>query len=327
MRSLRRVGMRILQVVFVVWATYTLSFLLIRVLPGDPVVAALAAQQGDSTTLDPEKIEALRESTGLSGSLWQQYVGQLVKLLHGDLGTSLSTGRPVAEMIADVLPGSLTIAGIALALGVLVGVLIAFLAHISRWRWLRQLLLQLPPLGVAVPAFLTGLILISVFSFDLHWFPSSGQRSPLSAILPSVTLSLPVCAIFFQVFSAAIGEAEISGYVFTASAKGLSSTRVFFRHVMRNAMMPSMAVIGVLIGYLAGGTAVVETVFSRDGVGRLVVSAVTARDVSVIQGVIVFVSLIYALASLAVELLEPVVDPRLRIEKRAAIPDQKGEGR
>jgi peptide/nickel transport system permease protein len=158
----------------------------------------------------------------------------------------------------------------------------------------------------------TGLVFISVFSFGLGWFPASGARSPLSVVLPAITLSLPVGAIFFQVFSAAIREAESSNYVFTADVKGLSRLAVFAKHVLPSAMLPSVTSIGLLVGFLAGGTAVVETVFSRDGIGRVVVAAVQARDVNVIQGVIVVVAVIYALAALLVDLSYPLLDPRLR---------------
>lgn len=315
--ALRLVGPKVLQFAFVVWATYTVTFLLVRVLPGDPVLAALAVQSGDATTVDPEQLAALREAAGLDGSLLEQYLGQLGALLTGDLGTSLATGRPVVDMIAGVVPGSLAVAGLALVIGVGTSVVLAFLASIAPWRWLRDLLVQLPPLGVAVPAFVTGLILISVFSFSLGLLPASGSRSGDSVILPAITLAFPVGAIFFQVFITAIREAESSGYVFTAEAKGLGRVAVFGRHVLRNALLPSVTSIGLLIGYLAGGTAVVETVFSREGIGRLVVSAVLARDVSVIQGVIIVVAVVYALAALLVDLSYPLIDPRLRPGKAA----------
>ncbi|WOF23018.1 ABC transporter permease [Microbacterium betulae] len=314
--AVRAVAPRILQFVFVVWATYTVTFLLIRILPGDPVLAALAVQSGDATTVDPEQLAALREEAGLAGSVLSQYLAQLGGLLTGDLGTSLATGRPVTQMISDVVPGSLAVAGLALVVGVTMSLLVGFLAYVSPWRWLRDLLVQLPPLGVAVPAFVTGLVLISVFSFTLGWFPASGARSPLSVVLPAVTLAFPVGAIFFQVFSAAIREAEGSAYVFTADVKGLSRLAIFGRHILRNAMLPSVTSIGLLVGFLAGGTAVVETVFSRDGIGRIVVAAVQARDVNVIQGVIIVVAVVYALAALLVDLSYPLLDPRLRTRGR-----------
>ncbi|AWB89487.1 ABC transporter permease [Homoserinimonas hongtaonis] len=303
---------KILQFVFVIWATYTVTFLLINALPGDPVLAALAAKGGDATTTDPEQLQALRERYGLDGPLWQQYFVRLGGVLVGDFGISISTGLPVLDLIGRALPNTAQVAILALVLGILGAALVTFLAYLSRPRWLRNTLLQVPPLGVAIPAFLSGLVLITVFSFGLGWLPSSGTRDPMSVVLPAITLALPVGALFFQVFSSAVLEAMESPYVFTAVAKGLSSRTIFVRHVLRNSLLPSITVIGLQIGYLAGGTAVVETVFSRDGIGRLTVDAVLARDVTVIQGVIVVVAIVYSLANLLVDLSYSFIDPRIR---------------
>ncbi len=290
------------QFAFVVLATYTLVFVLIHFLPGDPLVAALASKGGASTIIDPAELEFLRAKYGLDGTLWEQYIGHLVALVQGDLGISIATGVPVIEMIVRAFPHSLEIASLALLFGVLSAVVITYLAYLAPWRWLRQLLIQLPPFGVAMPAFLTGLMLISLFAFTLGWLPSAGVRAPGSALLPAITLALPVGAIFFQVFSAAVLEATASPYVFTAVAKGIAPRRIFLRHLLRNALLPSITILGLLIGYLAGGTAVVETVFSRDGIGRVTVNAVLARDVNVIQGIVLLVGATYAAVNLIVDI-------------------------
>ncbi|AIY02287.1 ABC-type dipeptide/oligopeptide/nickel transport system, permease component [Arthrobacter sp. PAMC 25486] len=303
---------KLLQFVFVIWATYTVTFLLIHFLPGDPVLAALSLKGGDATTTDPAALERLRVQYGLDGSLWTQYFRHLGGVLTGDFGTSISTGQPVATMIGRVIPHSAAIAGLALVIGIFLAVLVTYLAYLTRSNWLRQTLMQIPPLGVAIPAFLTGLILISVLSFGLGWFPSSGTRHPLSVVLPSVTLALPVGAIFFQVFSAAVFEAANGAYVFTAVAKGLSPRRIFTRHVLRNSLLASITILGLQIGYLAGGTAVVETVFSRDGIGRMTVDAVLSRDINVIQGVVIVVAIVYSLVNLIVDLCYGLIDPRIR---------------
>lgn len=310
--ALRYLAPKIVQFVFVIWATYTVTFLLIHLLPGDPLLAALSVKGGDATTTDPAALEILRAQYGLDGSLWQQYWGHLVQALQGDLGTSIATGQPVGDMIARALPNTVSVALLALVLGVLSSIVITYFAYVTRWGWVRNTLLQIPPLGVAIPAFLSGLVLVSVFAFGLDLFPSSGSRSPLSVVLPAVTLALPVGAIFFQVFSAAVLEAMASPYVFTATAKGLAPRTIFLRHVLRNSLLPSITILGLLIGYLAGGTAVVETVFSRDGIGRLTVDAVLARDSNVIQGIIIVVALVYSVVNLLVDLSYGVIDPRTR---------------
>lgn len=306
------VAPKVFQLIFVIWATYTVTFLLINALPGDPVLAALAIKGGDATTTDPEVLAELRARYGLDGPLWVQYFTHFFALFRGDLGISIATGQPVVDMIGRALPHTAAVAILALVLGVAGAVLITFLAYLARPRWLRNTLLQIPPLGVAIPAFLSGLVFITVFSFGLGWLPSSGTKDPLSVILPAVTLALPVGALFFQVFSSAVFEAMESPYVFTAVSKGLSNRAIFARHVLRNSLLPSITVIGLQIGYLAGGTAVVETVFSRDGIGRLTVEAVLARDVNTIQGVVVIVALIYSVANLLVDLSYAIIDPRIR---------------
>ncbi|WP_324651038.1 ABC transporter permease [Georgenia sp. H159] len=306
---LRRLG----QFAFVILATYTLTFALIHFLPGDPLVSALAAKGGSGTVIDPAELDELRVRYGLDGSLWEQYARHLVDLARGDLGTSISTGAPVSEMIARALPYSARIGGLALLLGVLGAVVITYLAYVAPKKWMHRALLQIPPFGVAIPAFLSGLVLISIFAFTLGWLPSSGTRAPGSIILPSITLALPVGAMFFQVFSAAIFEAGSSQFTFIAVAKGVPPHRIFVKHLLRNAALPSITIIGLAIGYLAGGTAVVETVFARDGIGTMTVDAVLARDINVIQGVVLMVGAVYAGANLVVDILYGVIDPRIQI--------------
>ena len=309
---LRFVAPKLIQFAFVIWATYTVTFLLIHLLPGDPLLAALSVKGGDATTTDPATLAAMREKFGLDGTLWDQYLGNFLAALRGDLGVSIATGQPVDQMIARALPNTASVAVLALIFGVVTSVVLTFLAFLTPSRWLRQTLLQIPPLGVAIPAFLSGLVLVSVFSFGLGWLPASGTRNPAAVILPAITLALPIGAIFFQVFSSAVMEAMRSPYVFTAVAKGVSPRSIFLRHVLRNSLLPSITILGLLIGYLAGGTAVVETVFSRDGIGRLTVDAVLARDATVIQGVVIVVALVYSVVNLLVDVSYGIIDPRTR---------------
>jgi peptide/nickel transport system permease protein len=303
---------KIVQCIFVVWATYTVAFLLIHALPGDPVLAALAQKGGDSITTDPAELEALRVQYGLDGPLWLQYITHFLALFRGDLGISIATGQPVSELVGRAFPHTAAVAVMALLLGFVGALAFTVWAYLARPAWVRNLVTQVPPLGIAIPAFLSGLVLITVFSFGLGWFPASGTSGFSSVVLPAVTLALPTGAIFFQVFSAAVFDAGASPYVFTANSKGLSQRTVVFRHVLRNALLPSITIIGLQIGYLAGGTAVVETVFSRDGIGRLTVDAVLARDINVVTGVVIVVAAVYAIVTLIVEGLYGVIDPRIR---------------
>ncbi|WP_170285628.1 ABC transporter permease [Microbacterium rhizomatis] len=309
---------KVLQCLFVIWATYTVAFLLIHALPGDPVLAALAQRGGDSVTTDPAELEALRVRYGLDGPVWLQYITHFLALFHGDLGISIATGLPVSDLIARAFPHTAAVAVLALILGFLGALAFTVWAYLAHPRWVRNLVTQVPPLGIAIPAFLSGLVLITVFSFGLGWFPASGTAGFPSVVLPAVTLALPTGAIFFQVFSAAVFDAGASPFVFTATSKGLSQSAVVFRHVIRNALLPAITIIGLQIGYLAGGTAVVETVFSRDGIGRLTVDAVLARDINVVTGVVIVVAAVYAVVTLIVEGLYGVIDPRIRTRLTSA---------
>ena len=303
---------KIAQCVFVVWATYTVAFLLIHALPGDPVLAALSLKGGDATSTDPAQLEALRERYGMGGPLWQQYITNFLALFRGDLGVSIATGQPVVDMVGRAFPHTAAVAVFALVLGFVAALGFTVWAYIARPAWMRNVVSQIPPLGIAIPAFLSGIVLISVFSFGLGWFPASGTSGFASIVLPGITLALPTGAIFFQVFSAAVFDAGASPFVFTANAKGLAQRTVVVRHVLRNALLPSITIIGLQIGYLAGGTAVVETVFSRDGIGRLTVDAVLGRDVNVVMGVVIVVATVYAVVTLIVDALYGVIDPRTR---------------
>ncbi len=303
---------KILQCLFVIWATYTVAFLLMHALPGDPVLAALSLRGGDATSTDPAELDALRARYGLDGPLWQQYLTGFFGLFVGDFGTSIATGEPVIAMVGRAFPHTAAVAVFALVVGFVCALAFTVWAYIARPAWMRDVVTQIPPLGIAIPAFLTGLVLISVFSFGLGWFPASGTSGFASIVLPGITLALPTGAIFFQVFSAAVFDAGASPFVLTANAKGLAQRTVVTRHVLRNALLPSITIIGLQIGYLAGGTAVVETVFSRDGIGRLTVDAVLARDINVVMGVVVVVASVYAVVTLIVDGLYGVIDPRTR---------------
>ncbi len=311
---LRFISEKVLQCLFVVWATYTVTFLLIHALPGDPVLAALAVRAGDAATTDPEVLDALRVQYGMDGSLLHQYFSRFFGLFTGDLGTSMATGYQVSDMVARALPRTAIVALVALVLGFIGALFFTVVAYLARPQWLRTLVSQIPPLGIAIPAFLTGVVLISVFSFQLGWFPASGASGFETVVLPAVALSLPTGAVFYQVFSASVFEASAAGFVRTAEAKGLSRPVIIGRHIMRNAVLPSITIIGIQIGYLAGGTAVIETVFSRDGIGRMTVDAVLARDINVVTGVVIVVAAIYAIVTMLVDLLYGVLDPRIRTQ-------------
>ncbi|MFE2531236.1 ABC transporter permease [Streptomyces sp. NPDC059371] len=301
---------RLAQAAGVLWAAYTVSFLVLDFLPGDPVTAMAGAGM-ESGQVDPRQIAALRHEYGFDKPVLVQYAEYLGRAVRGDFGDSVATGRPVASTLADALPQTLQLTSTALLLAVFLGGGLAVAATYTTRRWLRQFLLSLPPLGVSVPTFWVGLLLVEAFSFRLHWFPAFGNDGLRGLVLPALTLAVPTGAQIAQVLAKSLLTALDQAYVETARAKGAGRWRVHLRHALRNASLPALTVVGLLVGQLIAGSVVVETVFSRDGLGRVTAAAVTAQDIPVVQGVVAFGALIFVMTNLVVDLVYPVLDPRI----------------
>jgi len=303
----RYVIRRLAQAIGVLWAAYTLSFLILVLLPGDAVSAMTA---GD-TELDQAQIDELRHRYGYDDPLPVQYLDHLGRALQGDFGDSASTGRTVTATLGDALPQTLLLTGTGLALGVLAGGSLALLATYTGLRWLRQLLLSLPPLAVSMPVFWVALMLVEIFSFRAGWFPAFGNDGLRGLVLPAVALAIPTGAMIAQVLSKSLFIALDQAYVETARAKGAGRRHIHLRHVLRNASLPALTVVGLLAGQLMANSVVIETVFSRNGLGRVTASAVTAQDLPLVQGVVVFGAAIFVLVNLVVDLIYPLLDPRI----------------
>ncbi|QAY63763.1 ABC transporter permease [Xylanimonas allomyrinae] len=301
---------RVVAAVAVLWAAVTVSFVVLYLLPSDPV-SVMLDNASAGQTVDPAQAAALRAQYGFDRGPVEQYLSQLGHTVTGDLGTSLTSGAPVRTLIAQAFPQTAALAAFALVLAVAVGGGTAVLASWTRSSRLRGLLLALPPLGVAVPGFWVGLLLLQLFSFRWYWFPAVGNDGFASLVLPAVTLAIPGAATVAQVLSQGLGAAWRSPYVETAFAKGASRGRVLGRHVLRNAVLPVLTVLGVLVGQLLAGSVVAETVFSRQGFGRLVEQAVTTQDIPVVQGLVVVAAAVFVVVNLAVDLAYPLLDPRI----------------
>ncbi|MFJ8113551.1 ABC transporter permease [Streptomyces sp. NPDC096132] len=298
------------QAVGVLWAAYTVSFLVLQYLPGDPV-SAMAGAGADSGQIDPAQLAALRHQYGFDKPVPVQYADHLGRAVLGDFGDSVSTGRPVTSTLAEALPQTLQLTGAALLLAVLLGGGLAVVATCTTRRWLRQLLLSLPPLGVSVPTFWVGLMLVELFSFRVRLFPAFGNDGLRGLVLPALTLAVPTGALVAQVLAKSLFTALDQAYVETARAKGAGRLRIHLRHALRNASLPALTIVGLLAGQLIAGSVVVETVFSRDGLGRVTAAAVTVQDIPLVQGVVVFGALIFVAANLLVDLVYPLLDPRI----------------
>lgn len=311
----RYVGARLGQALLVLWAAYTLSFLVLYALPSDPV-ALLAG--GDATDISSAQLDDLRQRYGLDQPLWVQYLVHLRGVMTGDFGTSISTGRPVSAVIGEAIPPTAQLAGLALVVAVLLGVGIAVAATFTRARRLSSFLLGLPSLGVAVPSFWLGLVLIQWLSFQLPLFPAMGGKGFASLVLPAVTLAVPTSAAIAQVLSKSLAVTVDEPYIDTAWAKGAGRVRVHLAHALRNAALPALTVAGLVIGQLLSGTVVTETVFSRPGIGRVTAQAVQQQDVPVVQGIVLFAAAVFVLATLAVDLVYPLLDPRIVLSAGSA---------
>ncbi|MEL7974845.1 ABC transporter permease [Isoptericola sp. F-RaC21] len=314
---LRRVG----QGIFVLWAAFTIAFFVLYLLPSDPA-ALIASGGGEVSQVDPAQLAALRAEYGLDRPLLVQYGDALLAALTGDLGTSYVSGASATSMVAQALPETLKLTGAALVLAVVGGTAVAVASVFPRARFLRQALSALPPLGVALPTFFVGLVLLQWFSFRVPVFPAIGNEGAVSLVLPTITLAVPAGAQLAQILSRSLRGTLGEPYVETAWAKGASRTRVHLAHALRNAAIPAFTVLGVMVGGLLGGAVVTETVFSRVGLGRLTVQSVNQQDVPVVLAVVVLSALVFVVVTLVVDLVYPLLDPRiqLRAERRSPSP-------
>lgn len=304
---LRRLGLAAV----VLWAAWTVSFVVLYLLPGDPVATMASASDGEPVS--PAELAALRARYGLDQPLPVQYVTKLWAALHGDLGTSFVSGQDVRTAVAEALPPTLQIAAAGLVVAVVTGTAVAVAATWVRSPWLRQVLASLPSLAVSLPVFWVGLMLVQLFSFSLGWLPSVGDRGPESLVLPAVTLGLPTGALVAQVLAKSLGQALDSPYVTTARAKGVGEAAVHLRHALGNAAIPALTVLGYVVGNVLAGSVVVETVFTRPDLGRLTVASVGAQDIPVVQGIVLFAALAFVVVNLLVDLAYPLLDPRVAV--------------
>ena len=302
---LRRVG----QSVLVLWAAFTLSFLLLQVLPGD---AVLIKFQNPDLGLSPDQIAEMRLAYGADNPLWQQYFHTLLAMLHGDFGYSVQAGVSVSDLLISNLPATLQLAVLGFALATLLAFALAALSRLPALRLLRSLLQSVPALFISLPTFWLGIALIQLFSFQLRWIPVINPSPLQGLILPVITVAIPISAPLAQILLRSIDQISTQPFVAVARAKGASASRVLWRHVMRNALLPVLNVAGLLLGELIAGALITETVFGLSGIGQLTQQAVNNQDVAVLQAVVMISALAFILINLLVDVLMPLFDPRLQ---------------
>lgn len=306
MRSffLRRLALTAISVFLVV----TFIFLLIHLVPGDPVITML----GEGA--EPADVRQLRHSLGLDQPVSVQYVRYLRDLSRGNLGQSLRYQEPVLRVIASRFPATLELTVASLLLAILIsipaGIEAAVKQNTQRDRWIGFLSL----LGLSIPNFALGPLLILLFSIQLAWLPVSGRGTWASLVLPAVTLGLGLAAVTTRMVRAAMIEELREEYLKTARAKGLSRSRILFKHALKNSLIPIVTVVGLQFGNLLAGTFVTESIFSWPGIGRLTLQAIQFRDYPLVQGCILTIALTYIVVNVLTDLAYSWIDPRIRFE-------------
>ena len=289
------------------WLVLTLVFLLIHIVPGDPVEQML----GEGAA--PGQVAELRHSLGLDRPLLVQYGRYLWEVAHGDLGQSLKFQAPVRHIIFERYPATIQLAFLALLVCAAIAIPAGVIAAYRRGRTTDRAVSVFTLFGLAVPNFALGPLLITLFSIKLGWLPVSGRGGPLNYILPAATLGAALAAILTRMVRGAMLEELSSDYVRTARAKGLSTSAVLVRHALRNALIPIVTILGLQFGTLLAGTIVTETIFSWPGIGRLTVQAISSRDYPLLQGCILVIALSYILVNLLTDVLYSFIDPRVRL--------------
>ncbi len=301
---------RIVTSILVLFGVSILVFSVIHLVPGDVTVTILGRQRAS-----PDKVAALRKQLGLDQPLYVQYGNYLSKTLRGDLGTSIRTSLPVADAIATQVPSTFTLAMSALAVALSIGGILGLLAALNHGTWLDTLVMGLSVSGLSVPTFWMGLLLILLFSVRLGLFPSiSNGSTPAELFLPALTLGLPEAAVAARMVRASMLDVLNKEYITTARAKGVPEPTVILKHALRNALIPVVTFVGLQMAYLLSGATIVETMFARQGIGRLAVQSIYNRDYPMVQGVVLVVATIYVVINTLTDITYVFLNPRIRLQ-------------
>ena len=301
--ALKRLGRLLLTVLLI----STIIFFVIRVIPGDPalVIAGLDAS--------PEAIAAIRARIGTDQPPMVQYVRWLASVVRFDFGTSLSTGQPVTQLIIERFPLTLGLALLGMAIALVLAIPLGIVSAVRRWSAWDYLGMLFSQIGMAVPGFWLGILLLLALAVKLRVFPLFGSGTFKHLVLPAVALGFARAAILLRLTRASMIEELSREYVVTARAKGLTELMVKYKHALKNALLPVVTVAGIQLGYMLGGAVIIEQVFSLPGLGRLFLTGVYQRDFPLIQGGIVFIALAFSLINFAVDILYSVLNPKIRI--------------
>lgn len=298
---------RLLVLVPVLFAASIIVFLILNLAPGDPALAIAGSRA------TPEEVENVRQYFHLDDPLYVQYGAFVVRAIQGDFGQSLRTRRPVLEEIGDRLPASMQLAGASLLVAILIGVPAGVLSATRQYSVWDNVAMVIAVLGVSMPVFWLGLLLIVLFGVQLGWLPTGGNEDWRGLILPAGTLGFSSAAIVARQTRSAMLEVLRQDYIRTAHAKGLPHRVILLNHALRNAAIPVVTVLGLQLGHLLGGAVITETVFAWPGLGRLVLESVGLRDIPVVQGGVLVLATVFVLVNLAVDVVYGYLDPRIQL--------------
>jgi peptide/nickel transport system permease protein len=312
----RYVAARLLAAVPILLGITVIVFGMMALIPGDPATAIL----GSYAT--PENVERLNRQLGLDRSLPEQYLTWLGNVLQGDFGRSFTLNRPVIDEVMERLGATLVLAGTSLLLCSVLGLLAGIVSAVRQFGWADRTLTFLVLIGISIPSFWLGLLLILAFAVELRWFPASGMFAIYGGgdlpdllhhlVLPAVTLAVVATGVIARLTRASMLEVLRQDYIRTARAKGLAERRVIYRHAFKAALVNVIPVIGIQAGFVLGGAVYIETVFQWPGIGAMLVKAISTRDILLVQGGVLVVATSYLLFNLAADIVQTVLDPRLR---------------
>lgn len=301
---------RLFTSILVLFGISMLVFSVIHLVPGDVTMAILGRQK-----VTEEKVAELREQLGLNDPLYVQYSRYLSKALRGDLGVSIRNNLSVSEAISEQLPSTFALALSALAVALIIGGVLGMLAVLRHGSWVDTFVMGLSVSGLSIPTFWMGLLLILLFSVKLKLFPSISSGSSFAALfLPALTLGLPEAAVVARMVRASMLDVLNKDYIITARAKGLPERMVILKHALRNALIPVVTFLGLQMAYLLGGATIVETMFARQGIGRLAVQSIFNRDYPMVQGVVLVTATIYVLINTLTDITYVWLNPKIRLK-------------
>jgi peptide/nickel transport system permease protein len=310
---------RLIQAAIVLVMVTLIVFFIMRLLPGDPILVYVG-QQSSVQAMPPEQIAALRAQYGLDENLAVQYIKWITGIFRGDFGSSIFYHEKVSKLLAERLPKTIYIGAISLVFGAITGLLVGLWAGVKRGKWPDRIITPLTYIGITIPVFWLGILMIYAFAMKLHWLPVSGYTSPFVDFVKSTRqLVMPViCSSLFAVAANArqmrssMLEVISQDYIRTAWAKGLTERRIIIRHALKNSLIPVITLMGMGVGMIFGGSVLVETVFAIPGVGRLMVSSIFGQDYVVVQGITFVISVSILVINLLVDISYGWFDPRIK---------------